>query len=780
MFKNKILVWAAVLLWAAPAANIALAQKSNIKLPERGLCAHRGCMDTHPENTLPAFQEAVRLGAQMIEFDIQLTKDSAMVIMHDDAVDRTTNGKGQVSDLAFAEIRALDAGVKKAAQFKGTQVPTFEETLAMMPNNVWLNCHLKGDEAVGAKAAAMLVKSGRLHQAFLTCSEKAAKAAKEVVPNIMICNGENSYRQNTPKYVQATIDNKANFIQLLRHEPGEDRAAQMKALKDNNIKINYFYAKSPDELGALYAEGVDFVLVNNVADFLPAAQKAGIKAVVPTYSDGKKLGQKADANINLDNKNKTLIVFFDGLRPDYITQEQMPNLYDFAQKASRGNHHHSVFPTVTRVNSSSYATGSYPGTHGLLGNSIYFPKVSPNKTIGTTYEELMKVQESESGQLLTAVSMGEVLDAAGEKMMVFSSGTTGQAYLQNHKVGNGAIINQELILPETFKAQVMSEIGPMPKGTGDVYIKHKWIADALLYYGLKNDGPLVSAVWFSDPDGAAHRYGIGSEQAVSAIKYVDAQFGRILDSLSARGLREKYNILISTDHGFVTHTGKQNLSDLLIAEGLKKDKESDDVVISEGAIYVKNHDETAIKKILATLHKADWIGAVFTKPKKKGSMTGWVEGTLSFDAIHYNHPTRSGDILVAPNWNDNKNDKGFAGTDFSGGVAGHGGSSPYEINIALFTDGPDFKKASISDLPTSNIDIAPTVLALYNLPIPKQMDGRILSEHFSTPTKSSGKSKKETVKTEAKYDWGTYKLSLEMSVLDKYRYFNFTKTERVK
>ncbi|WP_169739283.1 alkaline phosphatase family protein [Dyadobacter crusticola] len=773
MFKKDFKYVALSLLFVAGIA----AHAQQVKMPERGLCAHRGCMDSHPENTLPAFREAVRLGAQMIEFDIQLTKDSALVIMHDDGVDRTTNGTGKVSELTFAQVRALDAGVKKAEQFKGTQVPTFEETLAMMPNNVWLNCHLKGDEAVGAKAALMLAKSGRLHQAFLTCSEKAAKAARQAVPGIQICNGENSYRKDTPKYAQATIAMRANFIQLLRHQPGEDRRQVMQDLKNNNVKISYFYAKTPDELGKLFEDGVDFVLVNNVADFLPEAKKLGITPVVPAYTNAKAPAGKVFAN---EKANKTLIVFFDGLRPDYITKEQMPNLFAFKQKASHGKQHHSVFPTVTRVNSSSYATGSYPGTHGLLGNSIYFPKVSPNKAIGTTYEDLMKVQESESGQLLTAVSMGEVLEKAGERMMVFSSGTTGQAFLQNHKIGSGGIINHELILPESLKTQVMAELGPMPKGTGDVFIKHKWVADALLHYGLKNGGPLVSAVWFSDPDGAAHRYGIGSEQAVAAIKYVDTQFGRILDSLNARGLRERYNILISTDHGFVTHSGKQNLSELLIAEGLKKDKESDDVVISEGAVYVKNHDEQVIRKIVAALHKEDWIGAVFTKPKKKGSMTGWVDGTLSFDAIHYNHPTRSGDILVAPNWNDDKNDKGYAGTDFSGGVAGHGGSSPYEINIAFFADGPDFKDAFTGELPTSNVDIAPTVLGLYGLQVPPQMDGRVMKEFYTKTSKSSGPSKKEKVQTEARYPWGIYKLSLEMSVHEKYRYVDFTKTERTK
>ena len=483
---------------------------------------------------------------------------------------------------------------------------------------------------------------------------------------------------------------------------------------------------------------------------------------------------------NKPARNKTLIFFFDGLRPDYITAELMPNLYSFQQKASVGTHHHSVFPTVTRVNSASYATGSYPGTHGLLGNTIYFPAVYKSKAIGTTYEDLMKVQETESNQLLTAVSLGEVLESASEKMMVFSSGTTGQAFLQNHKVGNGAIINPELILPESFKSQVLSEMGGGPEKGGNGFAKHKWVTDALIKYGLKNDGPLVSAVWLSDPDGSAHRYGIGSEQAVSALAFVDQQFGRVLDSLQARSLSSKFNIIISTDHGFVTQKGKQNLTDFLISKGLKKDKESDDVVIAEGAVYVKDHNEENIKKIVSALHQENWVGAIFTKPKKKGNMQGSVDGTLSFEAIHYNHPKRSGDILVAPNWNDEKNEKGYAGTDFSTGVAGHGGSSPYEINIALMVSGPDFKSGYKDVLPTSNIDITPTVLGLYNLSVPSQMDGRIMTELLKKTAKSDGKSKKETVETEVKYPWGTYKLSLDMSILDQYRYFNFSKVERTK
>jgi len=283
--KNNIVahLFAGLVFLSASMLNTALAQKSKITMPERGLCAHRGAMDTHPENTLPALQEAARLGAQMIEFDIQLTKDSMMIIMHDDGVDRTTNGKGNVADLTYKYIRSLDAGIKKSEKFKGTLIPTFEEVLAAMPQNVWLNCHLKGDEAVGKAAAAMLKKSGRLHQAFLTCSEKASRAAKAAVPDVLICNGENSYRKNTAKYVAETIRMKAEFIQLLKPVAGEDRRDLMTSLKENHVRINFFYAETAQELSALFNQGVDFILVNNVGALLPETEKLGIKTWKPAY-----------------------------------------------------------------------------------------------------------------------------------------------------------------------------------------------------------------------------------------------------------------------------------------------------------------------------------------------------------------------------------------------------------------------------------------------------------------------------------------------------------------
>ena len=91
--------------------------------------AHRGASGHAPENTLAAFKRAIALGATFIETDLQLSRDSRFVAIHDDAVSRTTNGQGKVHDLSLADLRRLDAGSWFGSEFTGERIPTLEEIL---------------------------------------------------------------------------------------------------------------------------------------------------------------------------------------------------------------------------------------------------------------------------------------------------------------------------------------------------------------------------------------------------------------------------------------------------------------------------------------------------------------------------------------------------------------------------------------------------------------------------------------------------------------------------
>ena len=93
--------------------------------------SHRGEHLHHPENTLPAFRAAIEAGADFIEVDVRTTADGKLVLMHDETLDRCTNGHGEVAKMTLDEIRKLDAGAKSSPEFAGTQVPTFQEVLEL-------------------------------------------------------------------------------------------------------------------------------------------------------------------------------------------------------------------------------------------------------------------------------------------------------------------------------------------------------------------------------------------------------------------------------------------------------------------------------------------------------------------------------------------------------------------------------------------------------------------------------------------------------------------------
>lgn len=258
--------------------NCFQANSQTIKLPERGLCAHRGAMTTHPENTLPAFREAIRVGAQMIEFDVQFSKDSALVIMHDGTVDRTTDGTGKVEELILVDIRKLDAGSWMGEDFVGTGVPILEEVLAIMPRNVWLNIHIKGGREVGKAVAKAVMATDRGHQAVLAVEEEARLGALEAYPNILICNME---RQSGKwDYVEGSIAMQADFIQL-RGSVSPDFHAYARKLHAAGVKINYFGTDDAEQIQELWKMGIDFPLVNDIVTAISVGEKFGILPVIP-------------------------------------------------------------------------------------------------------------------------------------------------------------------------------------------------------------------------------------------------------------------------------------------------------------------------------------------------------------------------------------------------------------------------------------------------------------------------------------------------------------------
>lgn len=123
--------------------------------------AHRGASSYAPENTQAAFQKGLELGADFLECDVHLSKDGELIIMHDDKVDRTTDGAGFVRDYTLAELKELDAGALFGASFSGEKIMTLDELLEEFYGEIGLLIEIKKpNPGIEEKVATLLKKYG--------------------------------------------------------------------------------------------------------------------------------------------------------------------------------------------------------------------------------------------------------------------------------------------------------------------------------------------------------------------------------------------------------------------------------------------------------------------------------------------------------------------------------------------------------------------------------------------------------------------------------------------
>ena len=152
---------------------------------------HRGAKGYAPENTLPSFEKSIECKANMIEFDVRLTRDGHIVIMHDATVDRTTNGTGFISQLTLKQIKNLDAGVWFSPKFKGTKVPTLEETVAFIKGKAKFDIEVKKDscsnEAIEEKLVSDILKNNILDDTVVTSFDLSSlERIKEIEPRLRV------------------------------------------------------------------------------------------------------------------------------------------------------------------------------------------------------------------------------------------------------------------------------------------------------------------------------------------------------------------------------------------------------------------------------------------------------------------------------------------------------------------------------------------------------------------------------------------------------------------
>lgn len=267
-------------------------------LPERGISAHRGGELGCPVNTLNAFRRAICRGVHQIELDVRATTDEALVVAHDDQVTDKKDGQTlHISKSTLAEVRSLR--LEPCAREEAWQhIPTLEEALAVMPQNLWINVDIKENTPlIGRLVAEAVGKAHRFDQVIFGARDETDLAVRRVAEEA----GAESWIANMSReifryqYVDATIASCDEFIQLayvpylpfLRGKPNQDT---MYRLKETGVWVNYSWLRQEEEnklrreLGDLFNRGVDFVLVDHAEQAMEAACTLAISPVVPRWS----------------------------------------------------------------------------------------------------------------------------------------------------------------------------------------------------------------------------------------------------------------------------------------------------------------------------------------------------------------------------------------------------------------------------------------------------------------------------------------------------------------
>jgi arylsulfatase A-like enzyme len=133
--------------------------------------------------------------------------------------------------------------------------------------------------------------------------------------------------------------------------------------------------------------------------------------------------------------------------------------------------------------------------------------------------------------------------------------------------------------------------------------------------------------------------------------------------------------------------------------------------------------------------------------------------------------------MISGNWVGEKNEAGFPGKTTQTGTAGHGTSSPYDIHNTLIAIGPDFRTRAVSEVPTANADLAPTILSLLGLPVPSSMTGRPIREALASGPAIGSIPVQHTTARAATPD-GSYVITAHVSVVGTERYLDYTDVQR--
>jgi arylsulfatase A-like enzyme len=442
---------------------------------------------------------------------------------------------------------------------------------------------------------------------------------------------------------------------------------------------------------------------------------------------------------------RVVVVVWDGMRPDFVSAETTPALWNLAKQGVNFRNHHSAYSSMTEVNGTVLATGVYPGQSGLIANKEFRPAINPSKQVET--EELAVLRKGDAdtgGHYLNVPTVAEILHSHGLRTVIAGAKPVVLLHDRAARLDDSEGINLYAghTLPESRAKEITGLLGRFPAAGLTGTHRDLWTTRALIGPLWEKEVPPFSLLWLSEPDHSQHVTGPGSATSLAAIKHADEDLAQVLAVLDQKGLRATTDIIVVSDHGFSTIDQNVDVATVLNGQGFhasrqiprRGTRDSDVMVVGNGGtvlLYVTGHDRTLVAKVVHCLQAQAFCGVVFTQQP--------VEGAFRLHDVRIDSPGAP-DIVLGMRWRSDPSTnrtRGLTCSDYGQygpGCGMHGSLSPFDMHNTCIAAGPDFRKGALDDMPTGNIDIAPTILWLLGVEPEHKMSGRVLGEALAQPS----------------------------------------------
>ena len=483
-----------------------------------------------------------------------------------------------------------------------------------------------------------------------------------------------------------------------------------------------------------------------------------------------------------------VVIVWDGMRRDFITEKLAPTLHALAQRGVFFQNHHPVFLSTTEVNGTALATGAYPEHSHIIANQEFRYGISTNKPVGTeSLDAIRKGDRLIGGHYLEVPTVAEILQAHGLRTVV--AGSKPVALLQDRSertnFNGGAVLFEGRTLPPALQATLTNALGLFPPTSVTKTNRDNWTTRALVEELWRDGVPSFTLLWLAEPDYSQHGTSPGSEQSLASIRNSDRNLARVIEALKSKGVYDQTDIFVVSDHGFSTVGHGVDVAAVLNKNGFNAVRQYEnkpapgEILIVNGAttlLYVAGHDPETSARLVRFLQTQEFTGVIFSRQS--------MEGAFALEDAHINSP-EAPDVVFTMRWTHTRNRSGTAGmenieaeTPIVDGQAKatpqesksekgtHGTLSPYDLRNTLVAAGPDFRAGFADRLPSGNTDVAPTVLWLLGIEPPRSMDGRVLSEalNIDGPKTAAPKSEKlEASRHDGRLIWRQYLKRTELN-----------------